>query len=77
VLLSHLETVKELMGKYASPGRVAVDSDEREAIQRLNLHSFPNCKGCAESFSKFSSVWFTTNVTTSCSNLMLLHCTCS
>ncbi|KAK8444283.1 hypothetical protein SEVIR_9G110400v4 [Setaria viridis] len=37
---SRLETVKELMGKYASPDfRVAVDSDEREAIQRLNLHS--------------------------------------
>uniref|UniRef100_A0A0D9VYE7 At3g05675-like ankyrin-like domain-containing protein n=1 Tax=Leersia perrieri TaxID=77586 RepID=A0A0D9VYE7_9ORYZ len=38
--LSRLETVKELMGKYASPDfRVAVDSDEREAIQRLNLQS--------------------------------------
>lgn len=38
--LSRLETVKELMGKYASPDfRVAVDSDEREAIQKLNLHS--------------------------------------
>ncbi|KAG8097992.1 hypothetical protein GUJ93_ZPchr0013g35737 [Zizania palustris] len=38
--LSRLETVKELMGKYASPDfRVAVNSDEREAIQRLNLQS--------------------------------------
>ncbi|CAM0875076.1 unnamed protein product [Alopecurus aequalis] len=38
--LSRLETVKELMGKYASPDfRIAVDSDEREAIQKLNLHS--------------------------------------
>ncbi|XP_062212250.1 BTB/POZ domain-containing protein At1g63850-like [Phragmites australis] len=38
--LSRLETVKDLMGKYASPDfRVAVDSDEREAIQRLNLQS--------------------------------------
>ncbi|EAZ28420.1 hypothetical protein OsJ_12401 [Oryza sativa Japonica Group] len=38
--LSRLETVKELMGKYASPDfRVAVDSDERDAIQRLNLQS--------------------------------------
>ncbi|CAD6206456.1 unnamed protein product [Miscanthus lutarioriparius] len=37
---SRLDTVKELMGKYASPDfRVAVDSDEREAIQRLNLQS--------------------------------------
>ncbi|GJM96439.1 hypothetical protein PR202_ga13275 [Eleusine coracana subsp. coracana] len=38
--LSRLETVKELMGKYASPDfRVSVDNDEREAIQRLNLQS--------------------------------------
>jgi hypothetical protein len=38
--LSRLDTVKELMGKYASPDfRIAVDSDEREAIQKLNLHS--------------------------------------
>ncbi|XP_072974205.1 BTB/POZ domain-containing protein At3g05675-like [Typha angustifolia] len=38
--LSCLETVKELMGKYASPDlRVAGDNDEREAIQRLNLHA--------------------------------------
>ncbi|KAG8062409.1 hypothetical protein GUJ93_ZPchr0003g18295 [Zizania palustris] len=38
--LARLETIKELMGKYASPDfRVAVDSDEREAIQRLNLQS--------------------------------------
>ncbi|KAJ1293834.1 hypothetical protein BS78_01G099300 [Paspalum vaginatum] len=38
--LSRLETVKELMGKYASPDfRVTMDSDEREAIQRLNLQS--------------------------------------
>ncbi|KAL6843639.1 hypothetical protein ACP4OV_026701 [Aristida adscensionis] len=38
--LSRLDTVKELMGKYASPDfRVAVDSDEREAIQKLNLQS--------------------------------------
>jgi hypothetical protein len=37
---SRLDTIKELMGKYASPDfRVAVDSDEREAIQRLNLQS--------------------------------------
>ncbi|CAN6281598.1 unnamed protein product [Urochloa humidicola] len=37
---SRLETIQELMGKYASPDfRVAVDSDEREAIQRLNLQS--------------------------------------
>ncbi|CAL4927052.1 unnamed protein product [Urochloa decumbens] len=37
---SRLETIQELMGKYASPDfRVAVDSDEREAIQRFNLHS--------------------------------------
>ncbi|VAH94899.1 unnamed protein product [Triticum turgidum subsp. durum] len=38
--LSRLDTVKELLGKYASPDfRIAVDSDEREAIQKLNLHS--------------------------------------
>ncbi|RLN40933.1 BTB/POZ domain-containing protein [Panicum miliaceum] len=37
---SRLDKVKELMGKYASPDfRVAVDSDEREAIQKLNLQS--------------------------------------
>ncbi|XP_010939281.1 BTB/POZ domain-containing protein At1g63850 isoform X1 [Elaeis guineensis] len=35
-----LETVKELLGKYASPDfRMAGDNDEREAIQRLNLHA--------------------------------------
>lgn len=34
-----LETVKELLGEYASPDfRVAGDNDEREAIQRLSLH---------------------------------------
>ncbi|TVU45325.1 hypothetical protein EJB05_04809, partial [Eragrostis curvula] len=38
--LSRLETVKELMGKYASPDfRCTADSDEREAMQRLNLQS--------------------------------------
>ncbi|CAN6287003.1 unnamed protein product [Urochloa humidicola] len=37
---SRLDTIKEQMGKYASPDfRVAVDSDEREAIQKFNLHS--------------------------------------
>ncbi|OAY71603.1 BTB/POZ domain-containing protein [Ananas comosus] len=38
--LASLDTVKELMGKYASPDlRVSGDNDEREAIQRLNLHA--------------------------------------
>ncbi|CAL9174458.1 unnamed protein product [Musa hybrid cultivar] len=38
--LLSLETVKDYLGKYASPDvRVAEDSDEREAIQRLNLHA--------------------------------------
>ncbi|XP_038990060.1 BTB/POZ domain-containing protein At1g63850-like isoform X2 [Phoenix dactylifera] len=35
-----LDTVKELLGKYARPDfRMAGDNDEREAIQRLNLHA--------------------------------------
>ncbi|THU50927.1 hypothetical protein C4D60_Mb06t25530 [Musa balbisiana] len=35
-----METVKDYLGKYASPDfRVAGDNDEREAMQRLNLHA--------------------------------------
>ncbi|RRT62075.1 hypothetical protein BHE74_00043690 [Ensete ventricosum] len=38
--LTSLETVKDHLGKYASPDfRVAGDNDEREAMQRLNLHA--------------------------------------
>ncbi|WOK95582.1 hypothetical protein Cni_G04289 [Canna indica] len=38
--LASMETVKDHLGKYASPDfRVRGDNDEREAMQRLNLHS--------------------------------------
>ncbi|WOL03054.1 BTB/POZ domain-containing protein [Canna indica] len=38
--LSCLETVEDYLGRYASPDlRVAENSDEREAIQRVNLHA--------------------------------------
>ncbi|XP_017697195.3 BTB/POZ domain-containing protein At3g05675 [Phoenix dactylifera] len=37
--LDNLETVKKLLGEYASPDfRVAEDNDETEAMQRLSLH---------------------------------------
>ncbi|XP_019711228.1 BTB/POZ domain-containing protein At3g05675 [Elaeis guineensis] len=37
--LENLETVKKLLGEYASPDfRVAEDNDETEAIHRLSLH---------------------------------------
>ncbi|XP_074589620.1 BTB/POZ domain-containing protein At3g05675-like [Curcuma longa] len=38
--LSSLERVKDYMGKYASPEvRIAENSNEREAIQKVNLHA--------------------------------------
>lgn len=38
--LMKLERVKEVIGEYASPDfRVALDDDETEAIQKLNLHA--------------------------------------